>query len=80
MTGGRSEVLPVMCGDDEALFNASEVLTLTLEGRLQEGMPIPEPGAKAEGAHYVAPDAKTQATLLLCAARMLGKRLVPSFE
>jgi antitoxin HicB len=54
---------------DEALFNASEVLTLTLEGRLHEGMPIPHPGAKVEGAYDVAPDAKTQAALLLRAAR-----------
>jgi len=28
---------------EEALFNAREVLTLTLEGRMEEGKPIPEP-------------------------------------
>ncbi|MDR3088177.1 MAG: type II toxin-antitoxin system HicB family antitoxin [Azoarcus sp.] len=50
---------------EEALFNASEVLTLTLLGRLEEGMEIPKPEQGVEGAHYVAPDAKTQAALLL---------------
>lgn len=28
----------------EALFNAAEVLALTLEGRMDEGEPIPKPG------------------------------------
>lgn len=59
---------------DEALFNASEVLTLTLEGRMEEGMEISEPSnAKVKGAgphiHYITPDAKTQAALLLRQAR-----------
>ena len=54
---------------EEALFNASEVLTLTLEGRIEEGLPIPVPSAGIEGAHYIAPDAKTQAVLLLRQAR-----------
>ncbi|MCL2160887.1 MAG: type II toxin-antitoxin system HicB family antitoxin [Betaproteobacteria bacterium] len=54
---------------EEALFNASEVLTLTLLGRMAEGMDIPQPENGIEGAHYVAPDAKTQAALLLRQAR-----------
>src|SRR3546814_13096517 len=54
---------------EEALFNAAEVLTLTLEGRLSEGMEVPEPSQGAKGAHYIAPAAKTQAVLLLRAAR-----------
>lgn len=54
---------------DEALFNAAEVLTLTLEGRLEEGLDVPRPSADAKGAHYIAPDAKTQAAMLLRLAR-----------
>lgn len=50
---------------EEALFNASEVLTLTLDGRLAEGMALPKPSLKIKGAHYIAPDAKTQAALLV---------------
>ena len=49
---------------DEALFNAAEVLTLTLEGRMEENQLIPVPTANVPGAHYIAPDAKTQAALL----------------
>ena len=55
---------------DEALFNAAEVLTLTLEGRMEENQLIPVPTANVPGAHYIAPDAKTQAALL---ARWAGK-------
>jgi antitoxin HicB len=54
---------------EEALFNASEVLTLTLLGRMAEGMDIPQSEKGIEGAHYIAPDAKTQAALLLRQAR-----------
>lgn len=32
---------------DEALFNAAEVLTLTLEGRLSEGIDVPPPRVSA---------------------------------
>ncbi|MCC2596178.1 type II toxin-antitoxin system HicB family antitoxin [Pusillimonas sp. MFBS29] len=54
---------------EEALFNAAEVLTLTLEGRLSEGMDVPDPSQGVKGGHYIAPDAKTQGVLLLRAAR-----------
>lgn len=54
---------------EEALFNAAEVLTLTLNGRMDEGQEIPVPSPKADGCHYIAPDAKTQAVLLLRQAR-----------
>lgn len=54
---------------DEALFNAAEVLTLTLEGRLSEGIDVPPPSQGVGDAYYVAPDAKTQGVLLLRAAR-----------
>ncbi len=54
---------------EEALFNAAEVLTLTLDGRIDEGLDIPVPSQNVEGARYIAPDAKTQAVLLLRHAR-----------
>jgi len=54
---------------DEALFNAAEVLTLTLDARMEENLPIPEPASGVESAYYVAPDAKTQAALLVRRAR-----------
>lgn len=54
---------------DEALFNAAEVLSAMLAWRLDEGKEIPAPSPKVKGAHYVAPDAKTQAAMLLRLAR-----------
>jgi antitoxin HicB len=42
---------------DEALFNAAEVLSAMLASQ------------KVKGAHYIAPDAKTQAAMLLRLAR-----------
>jgi antitoxin HicB len=59
---------------EEALFNACEVLTLTLDGRIEEGMAIPAPSQGVAGAHYIAPDAKTQAVMILKEAR--GSRSV----
>ena len=53
---------------EEALFNAAEVLTLTLEGRIDEGLPVPEPSPVA-GAHPIAPSARVQAALLVRRAR-----------
>lgn len=49
---------------EEANFNASEVLTLTLEGRADEGIEIPLP-TQQRGAELIAPAAKAQAALLL---------------
>ena len=54
---------------EEALFNASEVLSAMLAWRLDENKDIPAPGRKVEGAHVIAPDAKTQAAMLLRLAR-----------
>lgn len=54
---------------DEALFNAAEVLSAMLAWRLDEGKDIPAPSPKVKGAHYIAPDAKTQAAMLLRLAR-----------
>jgi len=53
---------------EEALFNASEVLTLTLEGRIDEGMKIPMP-SHSRNARLVAPNARTQAALLMRLAK-----------
>lgn len=54
---------------EEAMFNAAEVLTLTLNARMEEGQAIAEPTQGLNGVVYVAPDAKTQAALLLRQAR-----------
>jgi antitoxin HicB len=54
---------------EEALFNASEVLSAMLVWRLEEAKDVPAPSQKVKGAHYIAPDAKTQAAMLLRLAR-----------
>lgn len=52
---------------EEALFNAVEVLTLTLEGRIDEGMEIPLPvlSMRKKNVYLVAPSARVQAALLM---------------
>ena len=54
---------------EEALFNAVEVLSAMLAWRLDEAKDVPPPSQKIKGAHYIAPDAKTQAAMLLRLAR-----------
>lgn len=54
---------------EEALFNASEVLSVMLAFKLDNEQEIPSPGKRVKGAVYIAPDAKTQAALLLRHAR-----------
>ncbi len=54
---------------EEALFNASEVLSAMLAWRLDEAKDVPAPSQKVKGASYIAPDAKTQAAMLLRLAR-----------
>ncbi len=54
---------------DEAIFNAAEVLSAMLGWRMDEAQPIAAPSLKVQGAHYISPDAKTQAALLLRLAR-----------
>ncbi len=52
----------------EALFNAEEVLTLTLDGRMEEGMDIPMPvtsGPTSESSHIIYPSPRVQAALLV---------------
>lgn len=54
---------------EEALFNAAEVLSAMLAWRLDDSREVPAPSQKVKGAHYIAPDAKTQAAMLLRLAR-----------
>lgn len=55
---------------EEALFNAAEVLSAMLAWRLDNGTDVPAPTLKApSGAVHVAPDAKTQAAMLVRLAR-----------
>jgi antitoxin HicB len=53
---------------EEALFNAEEALTLTLEGRIDEGQDVPRPVEDAEilpPLYLVFPSPKVQAALLV---------------
>lgn len=51
---------------EEALFNAEEVLTLTLEGRMDENMDIPEPTTETSDPFVlVYPSPRIQAALLV---------------
>lgn len=54
---------------DEALFNASEALSGILGWMLDENRPLPDPSPAAPGMYLVAPDARTQAALLVRRAR-----------
>lgn len=54
---------------EEALFNASEVLTLTLEGRMDEDIEIPRPTNTLKDIYMIAPSARIQAALLIRFAR-----------
>ena len=54
---------------EEALFSAAEVLSAMLAWRLDEAKDVPAPSQKVKGAQYIAPDAKTQAAMLLRLAR-----------
>jgi antitoxin HicB len=54
---------------EEALFNAVEVLSAMLAWRLDAANEVPAPSKGAEGAYFIAPDAKTQAAILLRLAR-----------
>lgn len=53
---------------EEALFNAEEVLTLTLEGRIEEGgdIPLPKPEKSNPGIAYkIYPSPRVQSALLV---------------
>jgi antitoxin HicB len=58
---------------EEALFNAEEVLNLTLQGRMEEEMETPEP-KEHEGGVWIYPSPQVQAALLVRFARR-GKSL-----
>jgi antitoxin HicB len=53
---------------EECLYNAAEVLSLILDHYIESGREIPKP-SHIKGAHLVAPDAKTQAAILVRLAR-----------
>lgn len=55
--------------ENEALANASEVLTAMLGWRMDNDIPIPEPSVAPPGGLYAVPDAKTQAALLVRRAK-----------
>lgn len=55
---------------EEALFNASEVLTLSMEYRLDEEQKIPDPSDIAgDNIHLISPSAKVQSAMLIRNAR-----------
>jgi antitoxin HicB len=54
---------------EEAIFNASEVLSAMLAWRLDESKEVPAPSQNLSDVQYIAPDAKTQAAMLLRLAR-----------
>ncbi|MBF0480791.1 MAG: type II toxin-antitoxin system HicB family antitoxin [Desulfovibrionaceae bacterium] len=51
--------------EEETLFNAAEALTGILALKLEDDDAIPLPSAGVAGAHYIAPEAKVQAALLV---------------
>lgn len=57
---------------EEAFANGSEVLTAIIEARIDHGDEVPPPSAAPHGSYLIAPDAKTQAAMLLRLAR--GKK------
>ncbi len=59
-----SETLTEGDTQEEALFNAAEALTLTLEGRAEEGLTIPFP-PQIESEHMIYPSCRVQAALLV---------------
>ncbi len=54
---------------EEALFNAAEALSGVLGSLLDDNQPIPDPSPAVAGAVLIAPDARTQAALLVRKAR-----------
>ena len=54
---------------EDALFNGAEVLSAMLGWHLDQGHPITAPSQGVADAHYITPDAKTQAVMILREAR-----------
>jgi len=62
--------------EDEAMTNATEVLSGILDSYLDHNKEIPAPSRAAKGAHYILPDAKTQAALAFRTALEEGDKTV----
>ena len=58
--------------EEEALFNASESLTLAIEGRLEEGVEVPQPSLCTKHQKLISPSVRAQASLLVRWAKLLG--------
>jgi antitoxin HicB len=58
---------------EEAYFNAAEVLTLSIEGRLEEGLEVPEPSPRKKNQKLISPSVRAQAALLIRWAKAHGK-------
>lgn len=58
--------------EEEAFFNASEVLTLAIEGRLEEGIEVPQPSRCTAYQKLISPSARAQASLLIRWAKLSG--------
>lgn len=56
---------------EEACFNASEVLTLTIEARIEEGLDIPHPSI-CKNQKLISPSVRAQAALLVRWAKIEG--------
>lgn len=60
---------PEACSEGETLeeahFNASEVLTLTIEARIEEEVEIPHPSTCAKDHVYISPSVRAQSALLI---------------
>lgn len=57
---------------EEAVFNASETLTLAIEGRLEEGGDIPLPSICKKNQKLISPSVRAQAALLIRWAKLNG--------
>lgn len=59
--------------EEEAFFNASEALTLAIEGRLEEGMEVPQPSQCKNQQKLISPSVRAQASLLIRWAKLAGE-------
>ena len=58
--------------EEEASFNASEVLTLAIEGRLEEGIEVPQPSQCTSQQKLISPSVRAQVSLLIRWAKLSG--------
>ncbi len=66
------EAITEGASEEEAFFNASEVLTLAIEGRLEEGIEVPQPSKCKGQQQFISPSARAQASLLIRWAKLSG--------